>query len=195
MVARAWRPTLLSASLVTACRCSPTSAEIDVLDRPFEGHLDGEARHPFELAHQEEQLGADACAGLDDPEPVDRGPDLGDRRIDLRDGVTQAVLDLGASPRARQALEGEADGEQVLDDGVVEVPGDPVAVLEDALSCGPAWRRAFSMAIPAPTASALTRSSSSLVNSDHPILSVKYRLPYTSSCEVTGTPRKDFIGG
>ena len=60
-----------------------------------------------------------------------------DGRADLADGVVEVTdggLDAGGELRRRQAhgaLQRQAGGEEALDDGVVEVGGDALAVLDE----------------------------------------------------------------
>ena len=70
--------------------------------------------------------GADAGA-----EGEDRRSDLLDRQVEVVDGRLQAIGRLLVADHPRRPLEGQADREQLLDHGVVEVHRDPVAVLED----------------------------------------------------------------
>ena len=64
-------------------------------------------------------------------EPEDQGTDLADRHVEVVDDRHHPGGDLGLQP-AGQPLERESRGEQALDDVVVQVPTDPVAILQDA---------------------------------------------------------------
>ena len=92
-------------------------------------------------------------------------------------------------------FQGESDGIDALDDPVMEILADALALIEDGEPMDLLVRRAFSIAIPACRAKVSTRPWSLAVNSSAPCLFVRYRLPTDRPFTLTGTPRKLVIGG
>ena len=100
------------------------------VERARERQTDLEAHDLMELAHEVGDVVADAPAVLAHPELVNRGTNLRDDLVDLGHGTAQLVR-RGLGQAGGQALQGQAQSEQPLDDRVVEVPGHAVAVLVD----------------------------------------------------------------
>ena len=63
-------------------------------------------------------------------EAEDRRADRSDRVVDVGDRAVQPLRGFGRGPAAG-CFEGETNGEQALDHGVVEVTGDPLAFGDD----------------------------------------------------------------
>ena len=91
-------------------------------------------RFESEGGHGRGHDGAELGPGLVDArrllELEDRGPDLADRLVQVLDGAPEHLADRQVLGALAHGLEGEAGREDPLDDVVVQVSGDPVAVLE-----------------------------------------------------------------
>ncbi|GBE22421.1 hypothetical protein BMS3Bbin01_01796 [bacterium BMS3Bbin01] len=78
------------------------------------------------------------CAQRRGAEVEDEPPQRGDRCIEMRRRLFEARPHLLVGQFGGQRLERQPDGEQILDDGVVQIARDTLAVLED---CRPAETR------------------------------------------------------
>ena len=106
------------------------------VDRAVERHGRLESEHPGRFVRERDHVVADARgAGPAGVEPEDRGPKFADRVVDVVDRAMQAVGSR-VVPRQR-CLEGEPDGEQPLDHGVVKIAGDalPFVAEGQGISC------------------------------------------------------------
>ena len=127
--ARPCRTALLTASRTTATACCADRGGHDGVDGTRDPHDGPHARARARLHRGVEQPAAHPAAVLAGRVQVeDRGTDLADGRVEILDGGGDALphVRVGAPPQG--ALQAEAGGEQPLDDVVVQVTGDPVAV-------------------------------------------------------------------
>ena len=92
-------------------------------------------------------------------------------------------------------LERQADRVDRLDDPVVKVASDPLALLDDGQPPACPWSRALSMAIQAWRAKISTRRWSAGENSARADLVGQVEVADRRPLAVIGTPRNDVIGG
>ena len=97
--------------------------ELDI-DHRVVPELLGRRRQPGQQGHAAQQLGA---------QPEDEVADVTDRHVEAVDGALDAPDDLVGVllDQLRDVLEGEAHGVDALDDPVVEVLADPLALVDD----------------------------------------------------------------
>ena len=95
--------------------------------RELDRHV--EADHRLQLLGQGEHMGPDAATVSGPTELEDGGPHLADGLVDVGDGGVEGGAHGPAGRGGGQALQRQPDGEEPLDDAVVQVPGQPVAVL------------------------------------------------------------------
>ena len=105
--------------------------------RPRELKLNPKNR--FELFDDRLDAAAQPVVGNRVLEVEDRGADLADGLVQLLDGLRQSGADRGFVCLCSHTLQTEADRKESLDDVIMQVAGDPVAVFErrQLLLCGP----------------------------------------------------------
>ena len=103
-----------------------------VVHRSFEAHLGAAPEVSRHLVGEVHDRLAQAAGQGGVPELEDGRADLGDGVVELVDGLGDPFDDQVPFGEARRALEAHADGVDALDDPVVEIAGDAVAVVEDA---------------------------------------------------------------
>ena len=114
------------------------------------------------------------------------------------DRALDAPLDLGRvlADQLGHVLERQADGVQALDDAVVQVLADPLALVDDRQPLDLLVQPGVLDGDAGMERERLDeRAGRPRRTRRRPTLSVRYRLPTDRPCTVTGTPRKLCIGG
>ena len=122
--------------------------------------------------------------------------DVGTQRLDGSVETVHCLDDrgfrLGVIDELGHSLQAEANREEVLDHGVVQVTGDPLAVLDHSHSAQPVLEAGGADCGSGDPAQSLDHDH--ILVGNPPPLSVRYRLPKVVSPTATGTPRKTHRG-
>ena len=131
--ANVWRATFDSVSRSVADSWTAGVRVHERVDGADELHRRFEAERPARLAGEVEDHGPDAALRLR-LHVEDDAADPADGEVELVDGAVDPGADDGVDDERSGALERQPDGEQPLDDDVVEVQGDPGPIAEEAQS-------------------------------------------------------------
>ena len=131
--APAWRTALLTASRTTASACTPICGGTSVSIAPA-NRTDGTSPQPCSRLGrgvQQEAAQARRLVRTRGVQVEDGGADLPNGFVEILHRLPHAPLRVGIGAAPQHALELKPGGEQPLDDLIVQIPRDPVAIGED----------------------------------------------------------------
>ena len=128
----AWRPMLVTASRMTARRCSLTVAGMAASTGPSNDAWTSKPTTGLRSRRSERTASRTPRPIAVCPKLEDGGADLSDRVVDIGDGRAQPIRCTGSHAGfAAMLWSREPDGEQTLDDRVVQIPGQAVPFVVD----------------------------------------------------------------
>jgi hypothetical protein len=109
-----------------------------LVERTLEGHRDLDPESISDLVAEVENLPADGAPGcvIWPADGEDRGSDLSDGAVEILDGLGDPRVNLFTGLETPCCLKRQTDGEEALDDGVVEISSHAIALFGQCVGFG-----------------------------------------------------------